>query len=318
MRGERSARHTALKLALAALASCAYGVPRQAGPREPPPHVLVVGFEQVALRTSAWVELHTWLAAAARAAEPIGDPELDVAAKRYAGPLAEDDGDQLLARTTHALAACEDARCARAAIAGTPFAEAYGAALPTFLSRHWTDRAATARGGIEVARAAVGPEVEPLVAKLAHDLAIEWPLSPPVVDLVGDAPEAGREAPIRVVLGARTSCFKAQPNETERVHDARIVDCLLAYAAAGLRSKSALAAALVGERGNHAWIALVVHAVAVVVTGWEPKHASVLRRSALAVMPKAMTWLAAEWPSRMRGEPPADFARRYVAALEEP
>jgi hypothetical protein len=282
--------------------------------------VLVVGLEQVALRTSAWVELHTWLGAAARAGEPIGDPVLDEAAKAYAVALADDGRDELLARTTHVLEGCESAKCARAAVTGTAFAEPYLAALPDFLARHWTRRAATARGGIEMARAALGPEVEPLVSRLAQDLALDWPVSPPVVDVVADAPEAGHEALIRVVLGARSACFKAQPKEANRMHNARIVDCVLAYAAAGLRSRSAIAVALGTEQSSReqAWIALVVHAVATVIAAWEPKHDSVLRRSAIAVMPRAMTWLAAEWPKRMRGEPPAEFARRYVAALETP
>ena len=103
------------------------------------------------------------------------------------------------------------------------------------------------------------------------------------------------------------------------MHDARIADCVIAYAAVGLTSRSAIAVALGTEvpARAQAWVALVVHAVATVMTAWEPKHASVLRRSAIAVMPRAMTWLAAEWPSRMRGEPPAEFARRYAAALEK-
>lgn len=109
------------------------------------------------------------------------------------------------------------------------------------------------------------------------------------------------------------------------MHDARIVDCVLAYAALRLDSRSALAVALGRElaaRGKsselgRAWTALVVHAVAVVVGAWEPKHASVLRRSAASVMPHAMEWLAREWPARMRGEPVADIAKRYAAALDE-
>jgi hypothetical protein len=286
--------------------------------------VLVVALEQVALRATAWVELHTWLAAAARAHTETGDPELDAAARAYAVVLADDDRDELLGRTTHLLEACDDERCARAALTGTSFAPAYLAALPSFLARHWTVRATSARDGIEKARAAIPPEAEALVTTLARDLAIDWPLSPPpVVDVVTAAPEPGRDAPLRVVLGARGSCFAKSTKESDRVHDARITDCVLGYAALRLDGRSELAVAVdreltlrgkSGER-SRAWTALVVHAVATVVSAWEPRHASALRRSTAAVMPEALEWLALEWPARVRGEAPPSFAKRYVDAL---
>lgn len=334
MRASLRASHTALRLAwpvviapIAAMAAavglgaCSYAPPRQMPERRPPPRVITLGLEQVALRTSAWVELHAWLAAVARASQDTGDPEMDAAAAGYRTALADDDRDELLGRTTLALERCEDERCARAAVTGTRFATPYLAALPGFLARHWMDRAAAARAGIEIARASIGEEVEPLAAKLATDLAVEWPLSPPVVDVVADAPVAGREAPIRVLLGARGSCFAKGKDESERMHDARVVDCVLAYAALHLEGRSALALALSRElsaRGRssemqRAWTALVVHAVATTLTAWEPKHASVLRRSVSAVMPEVMDWLTPEWPSRMRGEAVGSFAGRYAA-----
>jgi hypothetical protein len=109
------------------------------------------------------------------------------------------------------------------------------------------------------------------------------------------------------------------------MHDARVVDCVLAYAALRLASRSDLARALgreLGARGmagdlDRAWTALVVHAVATTVSAWEPKHASVLRQSAASVMPEIMAWLAAEWPSRLRGAPADDLAKRYAAALAD-
>jgi len=292
-----------------ALAGCGHAAPRHSPERQPPPHVLVVGLEQVALRTTAWVELHAWLAAEGA----------------YAKAGAGDDRDEQLGRTTRTLEACEDERCARAAVAGTPFASPYLAALPEFLARHWTERAATARAGVELARAALGPEVEPLVTKLAQDLAIEWPTPPPVVDIVSRAPDPGRDAPIRVLLSAHGNCFARSRTESERMHDARVVDCVLAYAAIRLGPRSALARALsreLAERGiaddlDRAWTALVVHAVAVTVSAWEPKHSSVLRRSAASVMPQAMAWLAGEWPARMRGASVDDFAKQYAAALAD-
>jgi hypothetical protein len=310
-----------LPAALLGSAGCSYGAPRQPE-RRPPARVLVVGLEQVALRTAAWVELHAWLAAAARGSPPTGDPELDAAARSYADVLATDDRDEVLARTTQALAACDEERCARNAVAGSAFATPYLAALPGFLARHWIARAEIARAGVEVARAAVTAEVEPLVVRLAQDLAIDWPSSAPIVDIVSDAPEPGRTAPIRVLLSARGSCFVKQRDHTERMADARIVDCVLAYAADGLATKSALAAALVaelGEReGRRAYTLVAVHASAMVTTAWEPKHASVLRRSAASVDPKAMTWLAEHWTERMRGESVDAFAKRFAGVLREP
>jgi hypothetical protein len=122
---------------------------------------------------TAWVELHAWLASAARAHSETGDPEMDAAARAYATALADDDRDDLLGRTTHALEACDDERCARAAVLGTSFAVPYLDALPGFLERHWMDRAATARDAVEAAREAMAPEVEALVTALARDLAID-------------------------------------------------------------------------------------------------------------------------------------------------
>ena len=306
---------------------CAAGTPASAPrpPREqkPPPRVLVVGLERVALRTSAWVELHAWLATAARSSEELPDPELDGAARAYRAALIDDDRDELVTRTARVLGGCEDQRCAEDAVKGTRFAKPYLDALPVFLARHWTGRATLARSGVEVARAALGPEAEPLVRRLAHDLAIDWPEAPVMVDIVGDAPAAGREAPIRMLLATHGSCFAGGSDETTGVHDARIIDCVLAYAALRLDGKSPLAAALAKElralgRADDfggAWTALVVHAVATAVTGLEPRHTSPLRRSASAAMPALMTWLTHEWPSRMRGEPAPDFARRYAQGV---
>jgi len=275
MRGSLGASDTAfararalgfLAIAAAALAGCAHAAPRHPPERRPPPHVLAVGIDQVTLRTTAWVELHAWLAAQGTYKQALA---------------ADDDRDEQLGRTTRALEACDDERCARAAVDGTPFARAYLATLPGFLARDWSERAATARAGIELARAALGPEVEALVARLAQDLAIDWPTPPPVVDIVSDAPEPGREAPIRVLLSARSSCFARSRAESERMHDARVVDCVLT------------------------------------VSAWEPTHSSVLRQSAASVMPEAMRWPAEEWPSRMRGASVGDIARPYAATLAD-
>ncbi len=176
------------------------------------------------------------------------------------------------------------------------------------------------RSSVELARAALGPEVDPLVRRLSHDLAIDWPRAPAAVNIVFDGPEAGREAPVRMLLAAHGSCFAGSGHERPNVRNARILDCVLAYAAFRLDRASPLATALGKEleaRGHagelaRAWTALVVHAVATAVTALEPGHTSPLRRSASASMPEAMEWLAHEWPSRTRGEPVADFAKRYA------
>jgi hypothetical protein len=319
------ARAFAIAVALTLL-GCPYAQPLRVPERKVPPRVLVVRLEQVALRTSAWVSLHLWLAASARASIAIDQPGLDAAARGYAEVLADDARDEALAQTTHALALCDDEPCARAAVAGSPFASAYVAALPGFLARHWEVRAEIARAGIDVARAALGEEVEALVARLSEDLAVDWPAEPPAIDVVGSAPELGRDALVPAALAARGRCFTKERQETERMHDARVIDCVLAYAALGLESRSAMAAALGRElaaRGKssevaRAWTALVVHATSVAVSALSPRHVAVLRGSAAASMPRAMEWLAREWTSRMRGEPAADFAKRYAAALDEP
>ena len=115
MRGSLRASHTArIALVLAiGLGGCARERARPVPPSRVPPPVLVVGLEEIALRTTAWVELHAWLAAAARSHADTGDPEVDAAARGYVTALAEDERDELLVRTTHVLEACDDERCAR-------------------------------------------------------------------------------------------------------------------------------------------------------------------------------------------------------------
>lgn len=325
MRCSLRASHTArITLLLAVgLGGCARAKARPVPPSRVPPRVLVVGLEQIALRTTAWVELHAWLAAAARSHDDTGDPELDAAARGYVTALADDPRDELLARTTHVLEACDDERCARAAVTGTTFAEPYLAALPGFLARHWAERAEAARDAMEAARAAMTPEVDALVTIVARDLAVDWPVTAPLVTIVAAAPEPGADATIRVLLGARGSCFAKGVKESNHVHDARIIDCVLGYALLGLEGRSTLGVALErelaargksAERGR-AWTALVAHAVATTVGAWEPRHVSALRRSTAVVMPAVTEWLAEEWPARLRGEAPASFAKRYADAV---
>ena len=126
-----------------------------------------------------------------------------------------------------------------------------------------------------------------------------------------------------MLLATHGSCFAGASDETKSVHDARVIDCVLAYAILRLDTRSTLATALAKELRalgkvddfGRAWTALVVHAVATAVLGLEPRHTSPMRRSAAAAMPDAMEWLAHEWPARMRGERPADFAKRYAEGI---
>ena len=291
--------------------------------RKAPPRVLSVTFEQVQLRADAWVELHAWLATAARSDLELPEPMLARAAHAYRTALEADPRDEALWTTTRALAACDDATCAEHAVTGSAFANAYLDSLPIFLDRFWIQRAAVARAGIESAQAALGETLPVLVARLAKDLAIEWPKTPPIVDIVGDSPEAGPEAPLRMAITARGACFAGTAAEPRSMHDARITDCVLSYAAIGLASTSALAEELGatlrannhGQDFDRAWKGVVVHAVASILTVIDRRHSSVLRRAAAGLMPQAMGWLAQEWPARMKGEPATSFAKRYAEVV---
>lgn len=321
------------------LSDCAPRQPPRLRRDDPPPPVLVVAVERVALRTAAWTELHGLLAAAARTKAELPDPELEAAARAYEQALSTDERDEAFGAATRALMACDNEKCAHAALASTPFGAPFASAFPGFLKKRWADRATSARAGVEAARSALGPEIEVLAQRVAKDLAFEWPTQPPVVDVVTDAPPAGRGAPIRDLLAIRSTCFTPpKPDATEKllgqivgapaqeptpdppqVHDARIVDCVLVYAITRSSVKSALRDALVAELGPkdgaRAYLLTTIHAVAVVVTGWETRHVSALRVSALGVEEHAMKWLAEWWKDRVHGEPPAVFAKRFAAEL---
>ncbi|MBS2018257.1 MAG: hypothetical protein JST00_35635 [Deltaproteobacteria bacterium] len=328
---------------VALLGLCAVGCTPRPPPRmrrdEPPPPVLVVNVDRVALRTSAWTELHALLATAARTHTELPDPDLDAAARAYEQALSSDTRDEALGDATRSVAACESEACARAALGGTPFGPPFALAFPGFMRRSWTARAASARTGIEAARSAIGPEIDGLARRIAKDLAFEWPEVPPIVDVVTDAPPPGAAAPMRALLGARGSCFTtpkpdptekllgqlvgAKPKEDgpepERVQHARIIDCVLVYAALHAAQASALRLALTAElgprEGDRAFTLATIHAVAVVMTSWDSRHISVLRQSAGEVAPSAMKWLVGAWPDRLQGEEPKAFAKRFAAEL---
>ncbi len=138
----------------------------------------------------------------------------------------------------------------------------------------------------------------------------------------------GRHALVPVALAARGRCFTrpraADELPAERVGRARILDCILIHALLAIRAPEltgaihrGLVVALGPDDGERAWSLLVIHAAAAVVTGWEPRHRSVYRRSAEAVEAPMLEWLAREWRGGSGAEAPATFASRYAARWRE-
>jgi hypothetical protein len=245
-------------------------------PREPPARVLSVALDRISLQANAYVELHAWLAAAARDAVPP-PPGLDAAVDVYRRALTNDDDDAMLGRTTAALSACTDDRCAFAALERTAFRRAWSSSFETFIARWWTERANLARTGVEIAREAFSVESEAIVQRVAHDLEIEWPDRRVGVDVVVESPPAGNRAFIGVVLPVHGPCFVRDGGE--RVRHARIIDCVLVRALYPLRERSASGKAL----DERAWQLKVINVVAAVVRAWEPRHVSPSLRSSAAV-----------------------------------
>lgn len=315
MRGHVTAS-ASVAIVTAVLGACAPSRPPPP-PREPPARVMTVGLDWISLRASAYVELHAWLAAAARGASspPRG---ADAAVAVYRRALDDDEADELLARTTQALARCSDDACVETALDGTPLLRAFPRSLPRFAAEAWTTRAATSRAAIEIARAALSEDTEALARRLERDLAIASPHGPVRVDVVVEAPPPGREAIVPLVLAARSTCF-AKAEGGLRVQNTRIIDCVLVQAMRALRGESTIAQALeraLGPReGARAWDVLAAHAVAATLTAWEPKHVSPMRRSAMAIEPGVLGWLAERWRVRASGEQDAaSFATAYAEA----
>ena len=323
--------YIALAIAAFCIASCTKHVPPPP-PSQPPARAVVVTDGRVAFRTSAYLELHLWLAAAARMSEEV-PVELDPARRAYARSLQDDDEDLLLERTTRALSACSDDRCASTAVSPEGFGRAFDRVLPVFVERAWMARASTAWKAVEAAYAvlgATGAGAEALFARAATDLGLTWPDEAVPVDVVSETPPVGRRALFPIALGARGSCFTRPraPDElpAERVGRARILDCVLVHALLGVRDpehagvlRRDLSSALGPHAGERAWALLVVHAASAVVTGWEPRHRSAYRRSAEAVEAQMLDWLAKEW--RTGPDAPAGyrsaFAARYAARWQE-
>jgi hypothetical protein len=325
----------AVAIAAFCVASCS-NAPRRPPPAQPPARALVVTDGRISLQATAWVELHSWLAGAARNGDELA-PELEPTRRAYARSLQDDDEDLLLARTTRALSRCSDDRCANAAVAAEGFGRSYERALPFFVAQAWLSRAGPAWIGIEASHAAlgaIGPAGDALCARAASDLGVTWPDHAVPVDVVSEAPPVGRAALVPVTLATRGRCFvpdRSSGNRPdERVDRARILDCVLVHALLAAQQEGRLHAgpihaALVRDLGEHdgerAWSLLVIHSVAAIMTGWEPKHRSVYRRSAEAVERSMLEWLAAEWRGLRRDTRSSEddpFTARYVARWREP
>lgn len=330
--GIRASTTTLLTLAVAAFcaASCAQRPPLPPPPG-PPARALMVREGRISLQVTAYVELHAWLATAARTGAEV-DPALETARLAYARSLRDDDDDVLLERTARALSACADDRCSSTAVASEGFGHAYDRALPHFVARTWADRASAAWVGLEASRAvlgAIGPAADAIFTRAASDLGLTWPDHPVPISVVSEAPPVGRAALAPVALSTRGRCFfrdrATGRGPDEGVDQARILDCLLVHALSAVQGEDAALAGplhdtLVRELGPHdgerAWSLLIIHSAATIVTGWEPKHRSVHRRSAEAVELSMLEWLAKEWRGA-RAEPLDAFAARYAARWRE-
>jgi hypothetical protein len=261
---------------------------------------------RISLRTNAYVELHAWLADAARSDAEV-PAELEPARAAYRRSLADDDEDAELSGTTAELSRCTDDRCATAATARFGFGRAYARALPIFTARWWRSRASTAFVAVEAAHAALAADgMEAILERAATELGVAWPDAPVTVDVVSQTPALGRSALVPVALGARGRCFPKTSS---------VLDCVLVRVMLTGRQPSPLRVALVRELGVHdgerAWELVVVHGVAATVTSWAPRHASSYLRAAHVVEPRMLDWLAREW--RGSREPPDAFAVRFAA-----
>lgn len=260
------------------------------------------------------------LAEAAKSDTDIGSA-LDAARNDYVRALQDDAEDIVLTRSTAALVACDDVRCAGAALASEPFGERFRQALPDFTAIYWSERATAAWAGIEAAHASLGPASEQLLANATASLGITWPEAPVVVDVVAGAPPPSRAALVPMALSTRSRCFVRGRKEDLSLGDARLLDCVLVHALIHAQSSSRdeLVRRLGPRDGERAFTLLVIHAAAVLVTGLERKHVSIYRHGAATVEPDRLAWLSTQWVATR--EPPGTFAIRYAAmwsGLSEP
>lgn len=279
--------------------------------------MLVVGVERFRFRVNAYVDLHAWLASAARSATPLPE-ELAPALAGYERALADDEEDALLVDTTRALAACTNDACASRALAGTRMGPAFDSVLPAYVARHWTERATIARNAVERARAATRPEADAIVLRLTRDLDVRWPDDGVPVDVVVDAPPPGRKARLPYAIGARGTCFFSERDDPPDDVDAQILDCVLSRALfavdAGVRD--GLERACEPRCADRAWRLLVGYAVTATVDGFRRSHRSAARHATDAEMRAAYAWLRTAWPPRSPEER-ASFGGRLLRAMRE-
>lgn len=269
------------------------------------------------LRSTAWLELHTWLAAAAMDDREL-PPELEPARATYRA--ARD-----VASVTRKLARCEDERCAIAATAEEPYGNAYRLALPAFHDAHWRARSETAWAAVEATHAAFGPEAIALFDRLADELETKLPREPVAVGMVTEGPEVAKDDLVAPEIAAKSDCFVRRRKESDRVTSARIVECVLVRTMLEAPALSATETKLVEQlgpaAGARAWSVLVIHAAATMMNAWG-RHASVDLATTERAEPDACAWLAKEWKGRSAPvgkeiTPLPFFVDRYVTAWKE-
>jgi hypothetical protein len=307
--------------AVMALASCAK--PHVPMRHDPPARVLSTTIDAIAVRANAAVELHAWLAAGARSGAAM-PAELEDATRGYAEAVSNDDDDQQLARAADALAACADDGCTRHALGGTAYALPFERSMPLFVARWWTDRATKAHVAIDAIRAAYDPMAEGLARRIASDLGVAWGERTVTVDVVSEAPPAGRHALLPLALAARSTCFarsstKEDPNRA-RIDQARVLDCTFVRLFTKVEEDCALGQALrseLGERAHRAFSLVVVHEVATRLASWEPRHVSPSRQSANVVEAELLRWLADNWRPPLDAAGTKDFVSRYSRTIRD-
>lgn len=269
------------------------------------------------LRSTAWLELHTWLAAAAEDDREL--PEV------FAPARAAYRSARGVGAVTRKLARCEDERCAIAATAEEPYGNAYRLALAAFHDAYWRERSESAWAAVEATHAEIGPVALALFDRLATELETKLPREPVAVAMVTEAPDVAEGELLAPAIATKGPCFVRIKKEDERSTAARVVECVLVRTMLEAPSLSATETKLVEqlgpEAGARAWAVLVIHATATMMNAWG-RHVSSDLATAARAEPDACAWLAKEWKGRSapvgKELPPLPFlVDRYVMAWKE-
>ncbi len=304
-------------LTLASAIGCGARAPREPLPRHAPAPGVSVTLERVTLRTSVWLEAHAHLVAASAGREV----PLDGLA-RDAAVYERHPDDVRKARALMApLAACPTRACAEGLFGTSPIGDAFSRACPVMEAR-WLSRYEVIDVAARAARAASSvAQLEGLVFALSRSLDIAWP-DQAFVDLSAAPVEPVEGEVLPPVLYARGTCFVAMRKESLAARSARTAECVLAYAARGLATESALYRAMerrAGEaRARRAWERIAPFAAAALVLSRGHAHLSVPLRAVESADRPAADWLRKAWPDRLRGEAVEVFAERAVEALAPP